>query len=663
MHFADDESSDSSSGFPSGCGIRGTFQSAERIRIRWAKPMRPADVPEATDGRRRVGVREVDSNVVYTVTGKHKPKSKRHNAIKGPEGVIMKVEYNAICQGVWFPGVATMLGMDVGLDCDDFDLSWHPDEEKRWTVTGEAGFTGFAVGPPPRTSPRPPVSRESSSENTPPIYILPSSPDGRSGSKSSTANSSRHTSSASLLRAPLPASNVDDYSFESSPNTTPVSSIASLATIPSSPERNRRSRASSTNGITDTDVEEVAPRPPTIPVTVHINMNELLAPSKNIFKFTISGTVIVTPRRSPLFHLNQARSISPPQSGTSSGDQSDDIIDPILLPRFKVLYTERETSSTILYSDLKDATIDVYNVKGSPSNPQTRKTIVQPGAQAKLGDEGARIAIRTLKPPSPTLRLYSSSYRGPSRRGDDSLEEQLGVNRSRMTNGNMSRNNSSSGSRQSFFMGASTRLKPIRDGPLIIPSVSAIVTPLLVRSENGEDDGQTDYVVRLTLPAPSDANSEWLEFGLASPSDSSSKNAPTTSNGPPKIEVASASVEGVPVKFDAFAAAKPEKTGTDLDGLAIPSEQSSTKEWLTWVKVHIGEAGGGQVQIVYIVRGVKAEKQSTPNASWWKGKAKAVQEPTNVLLPTFSLPVTMLEVTLESQAGVLHRISTSLQCL
>ena len=568
----------------------------------------------------------------------------------------MKVEYNATCQGVWFPGVATMLGMDVGLECDDFDVSWHPEGEKKWTVTGESGFTGFAVGPPPRISSRPALSRESSSENTPPMYILPSSPDGRSTSKPSTAFNTRHNSSASLLRAPLPQSSVDEYSFESSPNTTPVSSIASLATLPSSPERNRRSRASSTNGITDTDLDDTPARPPTIPITVHINMNELFAPSKNLFKFTVSGTVIVTPRRSPLFHLShQNRSTSPTQSpsASSSGDQSDDAVDPILLPRFRVLYSERETSSLVLTSDLRNATVDVYNVKGNPSNIQTRKTIIQPGSQAKLGSDGARITIRPLLGAS-TVRPYSSSYKGSPRRGDDSLEEQLGVSRSRKMNGTMSRSNSTTSLRRSFFM---SPMKPKRNGPLLIPSVSAIVTPLLVKSDSGESDERTDYVVRLTLPAPSDADSEWLEFGLASPSDSSSKESPSTITGPPKVEVASASVEDVPVKFEALAAVKPEKSGTGLDGLAIPFEQSSAKEWLTWVKVHIGEAGGGKVQIVYIVRGVKEDKPPTPKPGWWKGKAKAVQEPTNVLLPTFSLPVTMLEVKLESQAGVLQQIS------
>ncbi|KAK7694038.1 hypothetical protein QCA50_003614 [Cerrena zonata] len=143
MHFADDESSDSSSGFPSGCGIRGSFQSAERIRVRWAKPMKSSEVPEATDGRRRVGVREVDSSMVYTVMGKYKPKGKRLNVSKEPEGIVMKVEYNAACQGVWFPGVATLLGMDVGLDCDDFDVTWHPEHQKGWDVRGDAGFHRF----------------------------------------------------------------------------------------------------------------------------------------------------------------------------------------------------------------------------------------------------------------------------------------------------------------------------------------------------------------------------------------------------------------------------------------------------------------------------------------------------------------------------------------
>ncbi|CAL1705672.1 unnamed protein product [Somion occarium] len=653
MHFADDESSDSSTtGFPDGCGIQGTFQSAERIRIRWAKPMKSSDIPETADGRRRVGVREVDSNLTCTILGKHKIKGKRRNTSGDQNGIIMKLEYTATCHGVWFPGVATMLGMDVGLDAGDYDVSWAPDGDKKWSVSGSSGFTGFATGAPP--SRRPSVSRQSSAD-TPSIFVLPSSPDGRATTTSRSQVPTRQTPSTSLLRAPLPAQNGDDYSFESSPNTTPISSIASLATIPSSPERDRRSRASSANGIVDTDSDEAASRPPTIPVTVHINMNELGPPSKNVFTFTISGTVVVSPRKVSLFLLNHSRVASPTPSASSSGDQSDDA-EPVLLPQFRVLYSELETTAIVLQSNLEDAAVDVYNVKGSPANPQTRKTILQPGGQTKCSSEGARIALRALQPPPSTLRPYSSMHRSSRRGGDDSLEEQLGVNRSRVSNSMLSRNDSSSGLRQSYFPGASTRLKPKRDGPLMIPSVSATVTPLLTRVQGEGRDAvslPTDYAVRLTLPAPSDADSEWLEFGLALPSDSSSSSTSSADAGPPKVEVASASVEGVPVKFEATAASKPEKLSADLDRLGVPFEQTSTREWLTWVKVRVGEAGGGNVQIVYIVRGMTGVGKEAPTQSWWKGKGRARSDDSalNVLLPTFSLPVGMLEVTLEGQAG------------
>lgn len=105
-NFADDESSDSSSvGFSYGCGIRGTFPSAERIRIRWAKPVKSFD---SDDGRRRVGVKDVKGEITCVVKG------------KVDNGILMDVSYRGTCKSIWYPGVATMLGMDVGLVAKKF---------------------------------------------------------------------------------------------------------------------------------------------------------------------------------------------------------------------------------------------------------------------------------------------------------------------------------------------------------------------------------------------------------------------------------------------------------------------------------------------------------------------------------------------------------------
>ena len=119
-HFADDESSDSSTtGFSAGCGIQGTFPSAERIRIRWAKPMKTVDIPEgSSDGRRRVGVKEASGEMLCIIRGKMKDKERNDL-----EGVLMDVEYKGACKGVWFPGVATLLGMDIGLEAKGSDVS------------------------------------------------------------------------------------------------------------------------------------------------------------------------------------------------------------------------------------------------------------------------------------------------------------------------------------------------------------------------------------------------------------------------------------------------------------------------------------------------------------------------------------------------------------
>ncbi|THG99822.1 hypothetical protein EW026_g2589 [Hermanssonia centrifuga] len=189
-----------------------------------------------------------------------------------------------------------------------------------------------------------------------------------------------------------------------------------------------------------------------------------------------------------------------------------------------------------------------------------------------------------------------------------------------------------------------TTPKPRRDGPLMIPSVSATITPLVPHSGKLP----TEYAVRVILPAPSDSDSEWLDFGLAQLPSPKPGSAPSSVEPrPPRVEVASASVEGVPVRFETSAALKPEG---DLPALGLTFDETSAKEWMTWVKVHVGDTGGGNVQVVYLV---KTDEQDAPDekTTWGKVKARVKNEAVlDVLLPTFSLPVGTMEVNIETQS-------------
>jgi hypothetical protein len=278
-HFADDESSDSSTaGFSEGCGIQGTFPSTVRIRVRWATPSKNVDMEG--DGRRRIGVREVKGEMTCVVLGKGK-----YN-FGGAEGVMMSVEYKGTCKGFWFGGVATLLGMDVGLEAKGSDVTWVEGLQPKWSVSGGTGYTGFDTG-----APSTPPSRHSSKE-CPEIFVSPSSPDGRSSSVMISRRSSS-SSTTSLLRAPLPATNVAEYSFEgSTPSLTESGTMSSIGSLPeATPEG--ITRPSSALGVNaDSEV-----RPPVVPITIHINMNDLLPPSKTVFTFNITGTILVTPRR------------------------------------------------------------------------------------------------------------------------------------------------------------------------------------------------------------------------------------------------------------------------------------------------------------------------------------------------------------------------------
>ncbi|KAF9246346.1 hypothetical protein BU15DRAFT_85132 [Melanogaster broomeanus] len=549
--MADDESSDSSAytdGSPGCILLQGAFPSTERMRIRWAQ--RTKSMGDNGDGRRRVGVKETKGEMTTAVLGKARDPS------SGREGVVVRVEYKGTCKGIWFPGVATMLGMDVGLEAKNSDVVWAPGEEAKWTVTGGAGYTGFDVGPRSAA-----VSRQSSfefpdSSPAPPM-------DTRHDSSSSTS---------SLLRAPLPGDHLLDYSFEGSPTSlTPSGTLSSISSMPLTSEG--RSRAAS-------DAVTPPSRPPAVPITIHINMNDIVPASKNIFTFTITGTVLIISRPRP--HVTNGHAA---YSGSGSDSESDPL--PIVLPRFTVLAADSETTSTIIRNESEGATIEVYNSSGDLRDAQTRRTVLQRSGMTRCGNDGGRVALRSI-----------SRLAIPQRGAADN-----------------------------------SRLLPRPSTPMGNKNVA--VTPLFLRGAKYPNR----HAVRVRLYAPCDADSDWLEFGLA---QAASSSTPGASNPSTKIDVdiVNVNIDGVPVRFESSAIPKQDRSA--MIDLGPSFDEKTQNDWVIWVKIHVGDQGG-LITVDYVVNGTGHQNASKD----LKGKAKQERN-FAVLIPTFALPVGRLEVTMET---------------
>ncbi|KAJ2934893.1 hypothetical protein H1R20_g2148, partial [Candolleomyces eurysporus] len=414
-HFADDESSDSSTaGFSEGCGIQGTFPSAERIRIRWAKPSKSVNVPGGgRDGRRRVGVKHVKAEMVCVVRGTQ-PGSEKG----APESVVMDVQYTGSCSGVWFPGVATLLGMDIGLEAKGCDVAWAEGQSPHWDISGGTGFTGFDTGPSTDV-PTQPNSRVSSFESNPQDGDLASSNGSANGflnTKPQASRSNSASSTSSLLRAPLPAAGVGEYSFEASTssatsnplNSSPFGTMSSIPSISMS--------AASIGGPS-------APKPPGMPITLHLNINELLPPAKNVFTFTISGTIVLTPRN-PLSRISGSRPPSPTEFRV--GDSGL-----VMLPKFTVLAADSEAITTTVRNEIDGllGAVDVYHATGDiHRDAQAKKTVLQKGGFTKCDTPTISVVTATVMP-FPALEratriVYSVSLqlRVPMLKDSDSLE-------------------------------------------------------------------------------------------------------------------------------------------------------------------------------------------------------------------------------------------------
>ncbi|KAG8217685.1 hypothetical protein J3R82DRAFT_5838 [Butyriboletus roseoflavus] len=570
--MADDESSDSSAytdGPSGGILVQGTFPSTERLRVRWAQPTKNI---ANTDGRRRVGVNEAAGEMTAAVLGKAQDPS------SGREGILMRLEYKGTCKGIWFPGVATMLGMDIGLEVKGADVVWLPGEDAKWTVTGGTGYTGFDVGPPSTPISRQPSLEFPNSMSTSSMLYAPSITTRQDSS-----------STSSLLRAPLPNDRLPEYSFESSPtSSTPSVTLSSVSSLP--PMSEGRSRASS---------DAVAScRSPAVPITIHINMNDIVPPSKNVFTFSITGTVLILSRHHP-------RIMNP------HGSDSDSDINPVVLPRFCVLAADSETVSTIIRNESEGCTVEVYYISGDLRDAQTRKTVLQRNGINRCNNDGARIALR---PTSRTAILQ---------RGEQVADDSRLSPRHSPLSGNKA---ALSPLALAPIHGGLMRRK--RDGPLMISSVDVIVTPLFLNGASYPDA----HAVRIHTHAPSDTDTDWLEFGLT-------QAASLSSDGKGReyqVDIVSVSMDNVPVRFESSAfAERDERPMIDL----VPSyDEKTRKHWITWVKVH-GDDQGGLVTVDYVVSKIGNSKDS-----------KHAKSKTNfdILIPTFALPVGRLEVTVET---------------
>lgn len=589
-HFADDESSDSSTaGFSDGCGIQGTFPSAEHIRLRWAKPLKSLDIPGSGDGRRRVGVKEVKGEMVCRVRGKM-----RNPEIGEEEGVVMTVEYKGTCKGLWFSGVATLLGMDVSLESKGSDVSWIGDYPDHWEVSGGTGYTGFDVGPSASTQPASRTSSLESSSSPPHIHISPANKSKEPGGLISRTVSTSSTSS--LLRAPLPVQNVADYSFEGSTITlassSPPETMSSISSLPTSaPILSQSSQA----------------RSPGAPITLHINMNEILPPAKNIFTFTISGTILVTPRTT-VGRLNGS-------SRHSAIDCASEDPGPLVLPRFTVLAADTEATSIVVRHDIEgsNTTVEVYNSTGDIyRDAQARKTVLQKGGFTRCGEEGGRIVLRSLGQINGFLASQSKPPGGKT---------------------------ISHVSSQSSLARGTHPLWSKRQVPLVIPSISATVTILTV----DKSTSCCSYAVRFVLNASALRDSEWLEFGFA--------KVPNSSTRTPDIQFVATTVDEIPVTVKTNVVAQKESSEA-----AIAFERPNGKHFVSWAKVNVSCMVGGTVMVDYMVK----EKSEIVHPSHGQRRGKGPvrdAHPLHLLLPTFPVPVGRLEVIFDSAFGELPHFS------
>jgi hypothetical protein len=329
-YLPDDEQSPSDDGHSSSstgatAGIQGNFPSTDRIRIRWAAPVsRHQGRGALADGRRRLGVDVVNGLLRSTIMGQDKEKRTR-----------LKLDYEGTCNGLWFPGVATQLGMEVVLDAKGQSVAW--DGEGGWDVTGGTGFTGFDAG----------SATEPEDSSTRPTRDSGIRPPSRPSSYAS----------ASLLRTPML---LPDYSFEtaSSPTTSMLNSVPSYLTS------------------AETSAVIVKRGSPLQPIGLHVNIADLPPPPRNEFNIRIKGTIL----------------LGPPEDA-----EDDETM--LFLPVFRVVSADNDKTEFVVASEVADAVEVIMpqdqQYAGSPRRMLRKKSEIRAQDGVAIALEPPRTARST----------------------------------------------------------------------------------------------------------------------------------------------------------------------------------------------------------------------------------------------------------------------------
>jgi hypothetical protein len=284
-------------------------------------------VPKTEDGLRRVNLERTMGKMKIEVLGRD-----RHSLTLG-------ITYDGVCSGLWHPGVATILCMDVALDVKGRRMSWTEDSTAGWAVTGTDAFGGlYSEASPPGS-----LSRKSSFESIQSSTFL-----------STLANRPLVTparGTASLLRAPLPNESTPEYSFETSPSGASPTVGPSNNPKPSASQETRMSRP------------DVAPGKP---VTLKVNLLKLLPPAQNELCFSIRGIV-------------------------SIDVEEEDFVP---LPTFHVLGSDREKIDAVVSSHATDTIVQV----GSQVANNPRRTL-RVGDEVRC-EEGVGLVLRPWESPA-----------------------------------------------------------------------------------------------------------------------------------------------------------------------------------------------------------------------------------------------------------------------
>ncbi|KZV96201.1 hypothetical protein EXIGLDRAFT_733769 [Exidia glandulosa HHB12029] len=303
-HVADDESfsdaSETSTNTENGTvTVHGAFQSTDRLRIRWA-PASSNSESLPLDGWHRAKCDTVEGKLKITVLDVLRPP-------QNPAGFRLALEYSASCKGVFHPGVAVRLAMDVLLDTKGQTVTWAdttPDAAgATWEVRGGAGYKDFDVGGKAPTTPVSLSRRASGSSFDSPS--IPGSPVPYDDRSLRTRKSSIPVPAAptSLLNVPLPLDGVQDYSFETAVPTTPgrppssmsSSALSGISQISTSVSGNEQQRLALNGHLTS----------PANRIALQIDMDQILPKSRqegSSFEYSITGVVdVVANSQLPVF--------------------------------------------------------------------------------------------------------------------------------------------------------------------------------------------------------------------------------------------------------------------------------------------------------------------------------------------------------------------------